>query len=150
MNIDNDFSSCRPPEQVAKLFLPLVTTIEADHLRVFLAVCKEDGASLQKLARITDLGLSEVIRATSFLQDWQEADCEQIGLLSCSPPSEKGYRKQVFLTAQGHKLRNSLVALFNEQIYAETSLNFHQAFQQALSEAWLLELPNRHSYSNRL
>lgn len=146
MNINNDLSSCRSPEEMAGLFLHLAATIEVDHFKVFLAACKENGASLQKLARMTDLGLSEVIRATSFLQNWQETDCDEMGLLSCSPQPENGYRKQAFLTAQGHKVRNSLVALFNGQTYDEMSLSFHQAFQQALSEVWLSEPTDRNFY----
>jgi hypothetical protein len=122
MNIDNDLLSCRSPDQVAGLFLPLASTIEIDHFRVFLEVCKEDGVSLQKLARTTNLGLSEVIRATSFLECWQEKDCEEIGLLSCSLKTGKSYRKQVFLTEQGRKLRNSLGALFNGQTYGSSHI----------------------------
>ena len=121
-------------EALVGLFLPLAMTLEADHFRVFLAVCTEDGISLQKLGRLTDLGQSEVIRATSVLETWQadEADGAPHGLLYSRMEIAKGYRRQSFLTAQGIALREALIQAFGAETYTESAFVFHQFVQQEL------------------
>lgn len=117
------------------LLLPMAATLESDYWRVFLAVCEEDGVSLQKLGRITGLGQSTVIRATSVLENWSAEGNAVSGLLRSVEEQVKGYRRQSFLTAAGEQLRSALHTAFGER-YAERSLGFHQFLQQELAQHW--------------
>lgn len=119
-------------EALVSLFLPLALTLETDHFRVFLAVCMEDGISLQKLGRLTDLGQSEVIRATSMLETWQ-AGPDACGLLHNEMALAKGYRRLSFLTASGKALHAALQDAFDTEEYAEAAAAFHSFMQQELS-----------------
>jgi len=118
-------------EQRVALFLPLALTVEADHFRVFLAVCMEDGISLQKLGKLTGLGQSEVIRATSMLETWQ-AGSEDCGLLQNEMELAKGYRRRSFLTEPGKILRAALRNAFETEDYAGAASGFHRFLQQEL------------------
>lgn len=119
-----------------QVLLPLAATLESDHWRVFLAVCTEDGISLQKLGRITGLGQSEVIRATSVLEAWSSDDATG-GLLACRMDEEaKGYRRSSHLASTGAALREQLRKAFGAENYAEQALGFHQFLQQELAQQW--------------
>ena len=117
------------------LMLPVAATLEPDHWRVFLAVCEEDGISLQKLGRLTGLGQSAVIRATSVLESWS-AGGDTSGLLRSIEEEAKGYRRQSYLTATGLQLRDALQAAFGTEHYVEQSLGFHHFLQQELAQHW--------------
>ena len=118
-------------EQLVALLLPLALTVEADHFRVFLAVCMEDGISLQKLGRLTGLGQSEVIRATSMLETW-EAGSGNFGLLHNEMELAKGYRRRSFLTEPGKNLRAALRNAFEMNDYADAASGLHRFLQQEL------------------
>lgn len=118
------------------LLLPIAATLEPDHWRVFLAVCEENGISLQKLGRITGLGQSAVIRATSILENWSAEGDAASGLLHSVEETAKGYRRQSYLTAAGAQLRDALHAAFGAEHYVEQSLGFHQFLQQELVQHW--------------
>ncbi|HWU83323.1 MAG TPA: hypothetical protein VN063_07525 [Methylophilaceae bacterium] len=128
----DDNANLAAREALVSLFLPLALTLEADHFRVFLAVCMEDGISLQKLGRLTRLGQSEVIRATSMLESWQ-AGPDTCGLLHNEMALAKGYRRLSFLTASGKGLRAALQDAFDTDDYAEAAAAFHHFMQQELS-----------------
>lgn len=117
------------------LLLPIAATLDSDCWRVFLAVCEEDGISLQKLGRITGLGQSAVIRATSMLESWTAEGAATSGLLHSVEEQAKGYRRQSFLTAAGEQLRSALHTAFG-QYYVEQSIGFYQFLQQELAQHW--------------
>jgi hypothetical protein len=123
-------------EGLVQALLPLAASLEADHWRVFLAVCEEDGISLQKLGRLTGLGQSEVIRATSVLENWSAAEEAQAGLLYGAEEAAKGYRRSSYLTPAGKALRDMLHKAFGAEDYAESAFGFHQFLQQELAQQW--------------
>ena len=123
-------------ESLVQAFLPLAATLEADQWCVFLAVCEEDGISLQKLGRLTGLGQSEVIRATSVLENWSAEDGDQSGLLYGAEEAAKGYRRSSYLTPAGKALRDMLRDSFGAEGYAESAFGFHQFLQQELVQQW--------------
>lgn len=131
MSVDN-----MGAEGLLQALLPLAATLDADHWRVFLAVCEEDGISLQKLGRITGLGQSEVIRATSVLESWSSQDEAEPGLLYGAEEAAKGYRRSSHLTAAGAALRDMLRNTFGADDYAEAAYDFHQFLQQELAQQW--------------
>ena len=91
----------------------------------------EDGISLQKLGRLTGLGQSEVIRATSMLETW-EAGSGDCGLLHNEMELAKGYRRRSFLTEPGKTLRAALRNAFEMNDYADAASGLHRFLQQEL------------------
>lgn len=117
------------------LLLPIAATLEPDDWRIFLVVCEDEGISLQKLGRITGLGQSAVIRATSVLESWSvEGDAS--GLLRSVEEEAKGYRRQSYLTPNGEQLRNVLRDAFGSEHYVQQSLGFYHFLQQELLQEW--------------
>jgi len=121
-------------QELVNLMLPLAATLEADHWRVFLAVCEEDGISLQKLGRLTGLGQSAVIRATSVLESGSAETT--FGLLHTIEEEAKGYRRRSCLTEEGEQLRDNLRIAFGIEDYVEQAIGFHQFLQQELMQHW--------------
>lgn len=134
-HVFDDTADLAAREALIGLFLPLAMTLETDHFRVFLEVCGEDGISLQKLGRLTNLGQSEVIRATSMLESWRDkfaVIATDEGLLYSQMEIAKGYRRQSFLTAQGIALRDRLIQAFGLEHYGTAALDLHGFIQQEL------------------
>lgn len=130
-------------EQLVSMFLPLALTLEADHFHVFLQVCAEEGISLQKLGRLTGLGQSEVIRATSVLEQWQADESAPAGLLCNHMEEARSYRRLASLTPQGVALRENLRTAFGETSYKATALDFHRLMQEELlAQIWSADSPD--------
>jgi len=123
-------------EDLVQALLPLAASLDADHWRVFLAVCEEDGISLQKLGRLTGLGQSEVIRATSVLENWSAEEEAEAGLLFGAEEAAKAYRRSSYLTPAGKALRDMLRQAFGAGEYAESAFGFHQFLQHELAQQW--------------
>ena len=121
---------------LVQALLPLAAALSADQWRVFLAVCEEDGISLQKLGRLTGLGQSEVIRAASVLESWSTEGEVKAGLLYGAEEAAKGYRRSSHLTQTGAALRDMLRNAFGADHYAEAAFDFHQFLQQELTQQW--------------
>jgi hypothetical protein len=123
-------------EDLLHVLLPLAVILDADHWRVFLAVCAEDGISLQKLGRITRSSQSEVIRATSVLESWPSDDTTG-ELLECRIDEDvASYRRSSHLTPAGIHIREKLRNAFGMEGYAEQALSLHQFLQQELVQRW--------------
>lgn len=123
-------------QALVSLMLPLAATLEIDHWRVFLAVCGEDGISLQKLGRLTGLSQSAIIRATSMLESWSIETYIAPGLLHIIEEEARSFRRLSFLSEEGKKLRDILKTAFGEEDFADQALSFHQFLQQELAQHW--------------
>jgi hypothetical protein len=130
----------RTEEDVVAALLPIAAALDADAWRIFLAVCEEDGVSVHKLGRMSGLGQSAVIRATSVLESWcqENRSCNEAfetGLLRTVTDTKRHFRRNSYLTAAGVQLREMLRHAFGVNGYVEQALAIHLYLQEALAEA---------------
>lgn len=127
-------------DDFVRVMLPVVAALDIDAWRIFLAVCEEDGISVQKLGRVTGLGQSDVIRATSILESWslKNHSCSgasETGLLYTVTDTERSFRRKSYLTSAGIQLREVLRGALGRDGYAEPALAFHRYLQEVLEES---------------
>lgn len=121
-------------EDFVSAMLPVAAALDADAWRTFLAVCEEEGISLQKLGRKTGLSQSALIRATSVLESWLDDGMAETGLLRTATDTERYFRRNSFLTPSGVHLHELLLRRLGSERYVEQALDVHRYFQHIIDE----------------